>query len=625
MLILSILLIFVNYQFFLASLLIYGLILNFLILISKRKDVIGKSLMLLIILLLFDTFASLFDINLYNKKSYISYLPVYSLQLNSNYHIYFLWGLSNSVSWLHYIHFAINHFSFAFLLGSWNFNYIFFNNIIYQDYFNILIFYFSIVNLISAFPFLALNFNKKLNILILSYFSLIIIITFLGPQLSIWSAETYTEIGNIVSFAFDAPLYYEPLLQILISIIAPLAILIFYKLYIRNINYIFTFIFLLMIMLSISSYEFFVVTTYKVNFNINQTNDILSYLETLGFPKTYFLLKNDTPQNFYLVSLYPNNQYYYGIYNETYLYYIIGYTIGYPSFPTLNCQSNPRILNYVLNYFGFKYIVTDQKYLAEMYNDSKLFKIIYQNNYYFILKIKYLNYNISDILLTTSTRILTTLLNNNNTYPLWLNQPYLYNIILIADLAKNHTIYVPWYFNIYELYTYIPDKYVIDFAHYDVNFFNDYEWKAAFSDFDPQQEWGINYYLFNNYQYQNFIAPNYGTISADNPNVIFKMNYNIPNGKYVVITQILYSNIGGKVVFSINNRTFIISTKTNNGSYFAFTYLGEINVTNNSLKIKIINKSGFNAIDVMYILPYNTYIKYYDELNNLVNTFKKIY
>ena len=103
------------------------------------------------------------------------------------------------------------------------------------------------------------------------------------------------------------------------------------------------------------------------------------------------------------------------------------------------------------------------------------------------------------------------------------------------------------------------------------------------------------------------------------------MKYGIPNGRYIVLSQILYSNIGGEIVFIINNKTFTVSTKSNNGSYFAFVYLGEVNVGNNSLEIELINKSGFNAIEVMYIIPYNIYVKYYNELNDLASMFKKVY
>ena len=621
------LLLFVNYQFFLASLLIYGILLVFLAFFTN-KNYVFKSIIFLIFLLLFEAFAALFNVNIYSERSYISYLPTYSFPLNTNYHIYFLWGLYNSVSWLDYIRFAINHFSFAFLLGSWNFNYIFLGNLINQNNYDVYIFYFSVVNFVSALPFLALKFDKKLNTLILSYFSFIIIITIFGPQISVWAAETKTEIGNIASYAFDAPMYYEPLLQILISILAPLSLITLYKLYFKNKKLIIALMLVLIVILSISSYEFFAITAYSINSNLNQANDIINYLENLNFPKAYFLLKNNDPQNAYLLMLYPNSQYItfsdFDFYNLTYLYYILGYSFAYPGYLASACQLNPRIAYYVLNYFGFKYLVTDQAYLAKIYNESQLFKIVYENNNYYILKIKRINYNTSYILLTTSTRILVNIL-NNGTYPLWLSQPYLYNLSTIKDLAKNHIIYVPWYFNIYELYTYIPYKYVINFAHYNVNNFVNYEWKSAFNDFVAQETWGQNYILFNNYQYQNFIAPNYGVIYTDNPNTSFEMDYNIPNGRYIIISQILYSNVGGEVAFIINNETFTISTKSNNGSYFAFTYLGEVNVSNNSLKIEIINKSGFNAIEVMYIIPYNVYTKYYDELYYLSNTFKKVY
>ena len=83
-LILSILMLFVNYQFFPASLLIYVLILGVtMIFLGDRKGTI-TSIVLLAFVLLFGAFAATFVVKIYEETTHISYLPEYKNILNTN-------------------------------------------------------------------------------------------------------------------------------------------------------------------------------------------------------------------------------------------------------------------------------------------------------------------------------------------------------------------------------------------------------------------------------------------------------------------------------------------------------------------------------------------------------------
>ncbi len=634
----------INYQFFYGSILLFLIILSsiflsYYVIVERLKlmSFLSKILLISVLIIALTVFALYFDINLYPlAHTYTPVLPQLSLQKNTNYHIFLIYQ-SLPPNFTSYVNNSLNNFNIMWLLTHW-----ILSNYQVGKY---ALAYTTLVNIIGAIPFFLLlvkNIKKEYMLLIVLYFAWLSTQLLIGPQISMFFAEFPNQYAQIISFVYDAPMVYIPVTQVLISILSPIALGYFIshirinkirkKLIIIELGI----VFIILILISNLYYNDIPVNSVASS-SLNSPSvlgakEVVNYLSKIDFPPVYFELLNNSYADTIALYTYPESQFnVLDSYNITYLYYIFGYSLLYPGFLGVNSNVyNPYLVNQVLGNFGFKYIVTDQPMLAHLYNYSGYFSIVLKNNYFNILKLN----NISSLknnkvatayLLTTSAKTFTNFIKNlNEQYNIiWLNAPYLLNISFIQKLIyQGHKIYVAEYFTKYELYTFVTQKIVIIPTLYCANSYYNNQWMTGFFKDPPQETWSQNIHILNNYQYQNDISPNYGLIFTSQNNARLNINSHIPAGSYAIIVRALKSNLGGTLSMIINNYNFSVDTLSKNSSFFQFIYLGNIRINTNTINITIINQSGFNAINVIYIIPLDVFNYYQPIFDNMTSYFE---
>jgi len=615
----------INYQFFWGSFLLTLILLSLLTIISSRKNLMTLKKVFLVVFTGILAFIFLFFGNVSLVKSAPSSKPVLPQLfpgVNTNFHTYLIFQ-SLPPSYPLYVYNTLTHFSPMWLLTRWNLS----------NYnlggFSLL--YIILVDVFGAFPFFIIGYKIKIEykLLAYTYFLIILVQTLLGPQISMFFASIPNEYSQLISYVFDAPMVFEPVLQVLVAILSPIFILMTLGKIKKKIKLI---PLLGLILIALTSTSALYASEIPINSvasaslqspSVVAAENVDRFLSREGFPLTYFELLNNTYAD--TVALYPyvENQFSLGVYYVTYLQYSLGYTLGYSGYVGIRSSiRNPFLVDALLNNYNFSYLVTDQPALARMYNSSGLFSIIYHDSGFYVLKINKIKVSDNTFLLSTSTLEYLSFVNKTGYPPFWLNQPYLINISYLTELiSTENRVVVPSYFTVYELFTFVQDKAVIVPSLYCSNSWFTNRWETGYFDDKPQMTWGQNIGLLSNYSFQNDISPNYGVVYTEQPQSALKMHIDVRPGDYILIARVLKSPIGGELEFLTNGVPLYVNTNSPNGSFFQFIYLGNISAYNGKLQITLININGFNAVNVIYAIPSYTFHQYMPVLTELYNNF----
>jgi len=615
----------INYQFFYGSLLLVSILLSLLMIGNLKSHLMAlkKVLLTVITVILATLFAVFFGVSLSKSApSSKPVLPQLSLGVNTNFHTYLIFQ-SLPPSYTLYVSNALAHFSPMWLLTRWilsNYN-----------YGSVSLLYIILVDIFGVLPLFILGYKIKIQykLFTLTYLLIILVQILLGPQISMFFASIPNEYSQIVSYVFDAPMVFEPILQVLIAILSPIFLLMTLGKVKKKIGLI---PLLGLILISLTSVSVLYATEIPINSvasassqspSVVAAENIDKFLSSEGFPLTYFELLNNTYADSVALYQYPESQFSLGGYYVTYLYYALGYTLLYPGFLGVRSTiGKPFLVDVLLSNLNFSYLATDRPALARMYNSSGLFSIIYHDSGFYVLKIKKIEVSNSTFLLSTSVREYLSFVNKTGYSPIWLNQPYITNISYLNDLiATGNHIVVPSYFTVYELFTFVQDKVVIVPSLYCSNSWFANRWETGYFDDRPQETWGQNIGVLGNYSFQNDISPNYGVVYTEQSQSALKIYSGVRPGDYILLARVLKSPIGGELEFLTNGVPLYVNTSSSNNSFFQFVYLGNISAYNGKLQITLINIKGFNAINVIYAVPSSTFQQYMAILMELYSNF----
>lgn len=341
-----------------------------------------------------------------------------------------------------------------------------------------------------------------------------------------------------------------------------------------------------------------------------------SFLVGLGEPMTYFYFPGKVNcSQFMVVTNYANNQVEVSKDKALSTYYALGNNVFTPGFLGKKNLS-PSILSYLLSLFGYKLIVISDFDLSLILGDSGYFQILRNINGFYILRINSPPIDNKTILLTTSVTTLENFITIKHIFPIWDYSYAVMNnteLLLHAALKENVTVYISNYTTLFSFYTFINPKTVMIPTEYSRNTDGYSGWAIGYFNDYPQETWSNIAIGLTNYQFQNDPHSLYGLVYTTDNNSSLKLDTSIEPGKYVVISRILHSNEGGSLSFQLNGAIKTVSTKSN-FSYFSFNLITNVTVNTSSLNIILKNNYGLNAINVIYLIPVNTYNFYAPKL-----------
>ena len=432
---------------------------------------------------------------------------------------------------------------------------------------------------------------------------------------------THINFINIVSTAFNNPVFIIILDQIVTSILVGLAFKkAFHYMKMTRIKRIIVVAFVVVVLLTpyVSS-----ITKERVSVDTKVINETGNFLEEMGYPTTFFLFNNYSSRTDWTIMSDANSisQNSISSSNSVSLYYSLGSTLLTPEWePSINVGLKPNISVYFLNYFGFKFLALDNTNIAKLYSESQYFNLEFHSSNIYIFKVKSLQYNNSSILLSSSITFVVHYLETHSSFPLWLNGYNNLSLQELEHLTTNKTIYVPKYFSYLSLYSIIKNKSTLLPTIWDKNSNINAGWALAYFHDYPQETYS-NYILndktvnIKNYAYQKNIGTNYGVL-VSNTNSTVQLIQELRPGKYVVLDRVLHSTAGGSILINLNNVHHIIKTLSSD-SYYQYQNLGVININeSNALKLIVTNLRGFNSLSCFMFVPYSTFLNYNDTFMN---------
>lgn len=288
---------------------------------------------------------------------------------------------------------------------------------------------------------------------------------------------------------------------------------------------------------------------------------------------------------------------------------------------SINPSLRAEFINYLMNEFGYNYIVTSSSSFSELSNSSQFFRLSLNDEWIHIYKVIPETYNTENILFTTSATQLVSYIDFHKDIPDWIYSPYVENITSINTLYAKDNIYAPYYDNLYNFYIYTPGTTAFIPAQYTDNSYYSNEWGIGYLPGISQATWSQNIPNLNNYQYQGSINSNYGVIYTEHQNATLNANYNLEKGNYLAVARVLKSSISNYLDITINGQSKTINTYSYNSSYFE--YLPLMNISSNGhISISIKNLGGLNAINIIMFIPNNVYNQYKNKFSGYINSTK---
>lgn len=268
----------------------------------------------------------------------------------------------------------------------------------------------------------------------------------------------------------------------------------------------------------------------------------------------------------------------------------------------------PEYMDYILNIFGYNYIVTSNLTLSSELINSALFSMALNHSGVEVLKIvKNVNQE-RLVLLSSSAMSLLNLVNGYGIFPTWIYSEYLLSMKSLESIFDTGTpVYIPDYKTPQDLFSYVNGTDYLIPTQYTANTYYSDRWEIGYLPQYAQETWTQNIPLLANYSYQSELNVNYGYIFTSTPNTSIKINYDLPKGDYAVLVNYLKSNIGGGFNVNISGDSKRIDTM-NSSSFFLTSYIGSYNSTG-EINVDLTNLKGFNTLAYLSFVPYSNYSK----------------
>ncbi len=285
----------------------------------------------------------------------------------------------------------------------------------------------------------------------------------------------------------------------------------------------------------------------------------------------------------------------------------------------MNRALQPEYMDYLLNMFGYNFIVTANSSLSNILVNSGLFTMALNHSGVQALKIFRPIEQGKLVLLSSSAEALVSIINAYHIFPTWVYSPYLLSLKSLMNIFNSDIpVYAPSYVMPQDLFPYVNGSSYLIPATYTANSYYSTEWEIGYLPQYSQETWTQNIAFLENYSYQSELNVNYGYIFTSTPKVSMHIHYSLPKGKYAVLVNYLESNIGGKFSIGISGSSKYVYTNSSS-SYFTTKYLGSC-TSGGEINVNISNTAGFNTVAYMMFVPYSSYSAFLPVFDRYINS-----